>query len=1189
MKGMVNRSRFDGIGPDRKRILIAQLMLCLFFVSPTWGKELRVTPGRDGTVVLSPASPALQTAFKGTGSGIRGTVTDASTGNPINFAGVTVFTPTGGFVTSFSTPSDGTFEISLASGTYFVIARAGLHVSQIFDGVTCLGAEFGCAAGTPIEVTGGFVEGIDFALDPGGTLAGVIVEETTGFETTFPRFKFFNTDGSLLIDIGAFQSSAGGYGLQDALPPGSYFVVVEVRGFVPLLNPNIPCPGLACSVTSGVPVTLSAGQATSLNFTINIDPAFGAFAGTLTSDTVSPLFLTGVTAYTQGGGFAGDANNTTSDTFVVAGLPAGNYFAATRVIGVFHPDVENELFDDILCEDSGISNTPRCDVTTGDPISVSAGVITLDIDFALGSNGSGVNSIPKPNPDIFTLLEGNSLSGNVTSNDDLGNGLGSVALATEASNGTLSLNPDGNFTYNPDGPGTDVFSYSVTDVDGDTSSATRVTITTAPDPGLAIIIDIDPGGDFAQQLDDAISQANGGNSVVRVRFPPGLYQYSGSAKSLLTTAISGRVVVEAMGTPVTIRGLGPNGGQWLEISQGTLEIKSLIIENFGSGLGGALHAFDGGTLKVSDSTLRNNSSSGLGGAILSGSGAQTTIERSTISGNTASGGGGGVRAESGSSLTVTGSTFLNNTADTGGGISFGDGDANCSGSSCAVIADVNDVTFEGNQAMSGGALSVELSAGDNNDSIRIEKAIFADNSASGTGCDVLVEDQRGTEATDKIVFSDSAFFGDCADSRIEGSVGGFTIADSTVVHDGTGVRGTGTVNLRGTVLTDSSLVGKSGPRADSSKDACETTAGVFNSLGFNVSSDASCGLTQATDLPDTDPMIQRSGKDFSILAGSPILDNGPSELLTLLAGEKPQLPCGYKDTNGLGRPQDSNDDGTYECDIGNVEAKNGPDTSGATSSAYFDPARPGEGVFVEVLDGGLVFLAMFTYQIDASGPVWLVGVGQSVGNTIVVDEMLLTGGGIFGPDFNSDAIVRTPVGGMSMVFRDCSTGDGKPGRLAFQALLGSPFTDLLVDSSRLTTIVNCNQTAPPAFAGRSGSFFDPARNGEGIFVQWQEDGRVLVIWYTYDGDGNQFWTISGDTQVNGSTVTASMLYPAQGTGFGQNFDPSEIVLGEWGTMTLEYDGCNALVLSYDSSLEGFGQGSYNYQRLTTIGGTSCDL
>ena len=27
----------------------------------------------------------------------------------------------------------------------------------------------------------------------------------------------------------------------------------------------------------------------------------------------------------------------------------------------------------------------------------------------------------------------------------------------------------------------------------------------------------------------------------------------------------------------------------------------------------------------------------------------------------------------------------------------------------------------------------------------------------------------------------------------------------------------------------------------------------------------------------------------------------------------------------------------------------------------------------------------------------------------------------------------------------------------------------------------------------------------------------------------------------------------------------------------------------DSSLEGFGQGSYNYQRLTTIGGTSCDL
>ena len=100
---------------------------------------------------------------------------------------------------------------------------------------------------------------------------------------------------------------------------------------------------------------------------------------------------------------------------------------------------------------------------------------------------------------------------------------------------------------------------------------------------------------------------------------------------------------------------------------------------------------------------------------------------------------------------------------------------------------------------------------------------------------------------------------------------------------------------------------------------------------------------------------------------------------------------------------------------------------------------------------------------------------------------------------------------------------------------------------------------------------------------------MLVIWYTYDGDGNQFWTISGDSQVNGSTVTANMLYPSQFTGFGSNFDPNEVVLDDWGTMTLEYDGCDALVLSYDSSLAGFGQGSYNYQRLTSISGANCDL
>ena len=42
---------------------------------------------------------------------------------------------------------------------------------------------------------------------------------------------------------------------------------------------------------------------------------------------------------------------------------------------------------------------------------------------------------------------------------------------------------------------------------------------------------------------------------------------------------------------------------------------------------------------------------------------------------------------------------------------------------------------------------------------------------------------------------------------------------------------------------------------------------------------------------------------------------------------------------------------------------------------------------------------------------------------------------------------------------------------------------------------------------RSGAWFDPAHNGEGWNVEELPDGRAQVYWFTYDGNGEQAWTI----------------------------------------------------------------------------------
>ncbi len=198
-------------------------------------------------------------------------------------------------------------------------------------------------------------------------------------------------------------------------------------------------------------------------------------------------------------------------------------------------------------------------------------------------------------------------------------------------------------------------------------------------------------------------------------------------------------------------------------------------------------------------------------------------------------------------------------------------------------------------------------------------------------------------------------------------------------------------------------------------------------------------------------------------------------------------------------------------------------------------------------------------------------------------------GGVFGAAYDPDLVDRQFIGAMSLVFSNCASGAGAPGRQLYQSETGAEFGDLLVDAFRLSTVVDCQGNSSPQ-AGRSGSFFDPARDGEGIFVQWLTNGQVIVIWYTFDPQGNQFWTISGDVSIDGNTVTANMLYPAASTRFGAQFNADDIDLQPFGTVTLQYmPGCNSMTFSYNSTVAGFGAGSYNYSRLTSLTGTTCDL
>lgn len=364
--------------------------------------------------------------------------------------------------------------------------------------------------------------------------------------------------------------------------------------------------------------------------------------------------------------------------------------------------------------------------------------------------------------------------------------------------------------------------------------------------------------------------------------------------------------------------------------------------------------------------------------------------------------------------------------------------------------------------------------------------------------------------------------------------------------------------------------------------------GMFESLGYNIASDNSCSLDQNTDLPGTDPRLALSVDGLPIpQPGSQAIDSGAADVIVFPGDTLASLPCDYRDVSGTARPQDANSDGVFECDRGAMEVKGAGAVVAGHSSVFYNPVRSGEGNYVEILESGVAIVYTFTFNPEGTGPAWFLGVGNVDGNSIVLDGLARPIGTPFGDDFDAAEIEYTPAGGMSMIFPDCEA-DAPGGNIAYAGNKDLGFEGLITRATRLAHITGCGAETPDPNAGLSGSFYAPARSGEGLIVEWLSNGTVLVVFFTYDTDGNQFW-LFGQAAPNGKSVTLDAFYPTAFTPWGRNFNAADVMLEKWGTFTLTWTDCNTMTFQYDSDVAGFGAATRNYTRLSKLAGTQCPM
>ncbi len=96
--------------------------------------------------------------------------------------------------------------------------------------------------------------------------------------------------------------------------------------------------------------------------------------------------------------------------------------------------------------------------------------------------------------------------------------------------------------------------------------------------------------------------------------------------------------------------------------------------------------------------------------------------------------------------------------------------------------------------------------------------------------------------------------------------------------------------------------------------------------------------------------------------------------------------------------------------------------SGAMTGSWYDPSHTGEGWAIEVLADGRAVVTWYTYDLQGA-QMWLIGVGEITGNSIHIDEMLVTQGAVFGLDFDPDDVILSNWGILDIEFDECDSAE----------------------------------------------------------------------------------------------------------------------------------------------------------------------
>ncbi len=124
------------------------------------------------------------------------------------------------------------------------------------------------------------------------------------------------------------------------------------------------------------------------------------------------------------------------------------------------------------------------------------------------------------------------------------------------------------------------------------------------------------------------------------------------------------------------------------------------------------------------------------------------------------------------------------------------------------------------------------------------------------------------------------------------------------------------------------------------------------------------------------------------------------------------------------------------------------------------------------------------------------------------------------------------------------------------------------------------------YNGFTGTWWNPSRSGEGVFIHELQNDTLIVAWFTYDpaNPGKQLYLV-GSAAVTDDTVAVDVVSTSGGV-FGTDFNPALVQRPPWGRLTLALVGCETLNLTYSPS--GGTGGTIQLQRILPMTSALCE-